>query len=334
MPALPVFFAKEGAFSAHISLYLWRGANILAGALLLFLAMCYVHGYVEEGEQAIARGKRVIISIPGETVRARSPAAPKKENEAAEQDIQPLIGKAPKIAVVVSGLGLDKEATEAAFSLPSEVTLSFSPYADNVAQWEKQLKGRRNILLDLPLEPMDYLHQDAGNLALVTQLDREENVRRLEAVVNGMRGIAGLLAAPNEKFTASLAAMQPVLQALKRRNMIFLYQARQGNTMLAEDARKHRVKLLETMGVGSGGFEAEGVRGGWAEVEAAAAQKGYAVAVILPYRGLMEELKVWLEQVRGKGFQVVPVEALFAASGAAVQEGKVPAAKTGGGMHE
>src|SRR3546814_2917386 len=58
--------------------------------------------------------------------------------------------KRPRIAVVLTGLGLSDSATAAAIEeLPSAVTLSFSPYARDLERWIALARARgHEVMLD------------------------------------------------------------------------------------------------------------------------------------------------------------------------------------------
>ena len=91
-------------------------------------------------------------------------------------------GKQPLVAVVVTGLGLSKEATEAAISkMPPEVSLSFSPYAGNLDNWIRRARNNgHEVLLDLPLEPPNFPVHDAGPLAVMTSNSPVEAIEHLD----------------------------------------------------------------------------------------------------------------------------------------------------------
>ena len=70
----------------------------------------------------------------------------------------------PRVAVVMSGLGLSNAATEAAIQgLPGAVTLAFQPYSDGLQRWIGLARAAgHETLLNLPMEPQDYPQSDPG----------------------------------------------------------------------------------------------------------------------------------------------------------------------------
>ena len=79
----------------------------------------------------------------------------------------------PRIAVVLTGLGLSAEATDTAIrELPAPITLSFTPYADRLDHWMGLARvNGHEVLLDLPMEPTNFPYDDPGPQTLLTQLD-------------------------------------------------------------------------------------------------------------------------------------------------------------------
>ncbi len=80
---------------------------------------------------------------------------------------------APRVAIVVGGLGISATATSAALSkLPGVVTLAFAPYGNNVDQLAARARADgHEVVLQVPMEPFDYPDNDPGPKTLLTTLD-------------------------------------------------------------------------------------------------------------------------------------------------------------------
>jgi hypothetical protein len=123
------------------------------------------------------------------------------------------LGEKPRIGVLVTGLGLNRGVTAAAIAdLPPEVSLSFSPYAPELAAWIDAAHAYgHEAMLDLPLEPRNYPQDDPGPLGLLTALNGQENLRRLDELLKDADGIAGVATQFGDRFLADEAALRPVL---------------------------------------------------------------------------------------------------------------------------
>ncbi len=131
------------------------------------------------------------------------------------------LGDRPRIGVLVTGLGLNRGVTAAAVAdLPPETTLSFSPYAPDLAAWIDAAHAYgHEVLIDLPLEPRNYPQDDPGPLGLLTALNKDENLRRLASLLKDADGIAGLATQFGDRFLADDTALRPVLSELGQRGL-------------------------------------------------------------------------------------------------------------------
>src|SRR5690606_21323297 len=68
----------------------------------------------------------------------------------------------PRIALVVSGLGINEQGSlDAIDQLPDAVTLGFAPYGRALATTVQMARSRgHEVMLELPLEPFDYPQND------------------------------------------------------------------------------------------------------------------------------------------------------------------------------
>lgn len=93
----------------------------------------------------------------------------------------PETGK-PGVAVMLSGLGLDRALTEAAIeNLPPEISLSFAPYAKDVAPLiAKAMAKGHEVAIELPMEGGGVAPDVLGPAGLLTTRSTEANHRRLD----------------------------------------------------------------------------------------------------------------------------------------------------------
>ena len=130
---------------------------------------------------------------------------------------------AARVAVVVTDLGLDQSATEAAISrLPPDVSLAFSPYAQDLAKWLKKARDAgHEVLITLPSEPSNPQSRDPGPLALLGALPPQDNVGRLETMLISMPVVVGIAVTPDSAF-ATTAQMAPIMAALLQRGLLYV----------------------------------------------------------------------------------------------------------------
>ena len=137
------------------------------------------------------------------------------------------INHKPMIAIVITGLGLSSEGTQAAIEkIPAEVSLSFSPYANqpkgNLMMMMRKAKfSGHEVLLDLPLETSDINQDDSGPLALMTSPDHDQAMDRLMTILSQSEGYVGLTAIPRSPFMET-ELWPKILQDIDNRGLLLV----------------------------------------------------------------------------------------------------------------
>lgn len=146
--------------------------------------------------------------------------------DAFAQPVKALPGKpdAPRIAIIITGLGVsDATTADAITKLPAAVTLAFMPYGNDVAALAARARAQNHeILLQVPMEPFDYPSNDPGPQTLLTSLTTQQNTDRLYWVMSRFEGYVGIENAMGGRFTASEQAIGPVLHEVAKRGLLFV----------------------------------------------------------------------------------------------------------------
>jgi hypothetical protein len=102
---------------------------------------------------------------------------------------QSAAGGAARIAIVVTGLGINLSGSlEAISKLPDTVTLAFAPYGRNLERSAGSARAEgHEIFIEVPLEPFDYPDNDPGPDTLLTGQAPRDNMQKLYRVL-GKRG--------------------------------------------------------------------------------------------------------------------------------------------------
>jgi polysaccharide deacetylase 2 family uncharacterized protein YibQ len=212
----------------------------------------------------------------------------------------------PRLAVVVAGLGLDKDATEAAITkLPAEVTLAFSPYAGALDKWVKKAREfGHEIMLTLPAEPVGFPARDPGPWGLLIGNPPEENIARLEQVLARAPGAVGVLATEGP-FVRS-PKLSPVLVALKDRGLIFLGEGAKvdvdvpaGSVTATVEADLFRDAIESRLG----------------QAARAATTSGAGIVVVAPRPVAFDRLVGWLDRLGDQGIALAPATAVVKQNG-------------------
>jgi len=255
-----------------------------------------------------------------EKMKLEEKAEAKKEEKAeakqAEKKAEPVAAavaeseapKGPRIAIIIAGAGLSRSSTEQAFKLPAQVSLSFSPYAADVADWiKKATEGRHEIYVDVPMEPKDYPLSDPGPYALMVNLDDDKNLERLEQVLKSGVGYRGLVSGPDERFTESSRAMEWLFNTLLEKKKKIFFVARAGNKQISQDLDKSKLPAQGIDFVLDEKLTNEAIDEKLSEAEALAQKSGFAVVLARPYPISTQRIQEWIKTLEPKGIHLVPL---------------------------
>ena len=217
----------------------------------------------------------------------------------------------PRLAIIVSGLGLSVDATQRAIRLPKEVTLSFSPYgADLEADVAAAREAGHEVLLNLPMEPISYPADDPGPHTLLTSLNSSDNIARLNWLLGRFKGYVGVINHMGSRFTASPDPLRPILRALKERGLMFVDSRSTSKSVAGGLA----VQMQLPRAVNDRFLDHEPTRGGidqsFAAAEGDARAHGVALVVARPFPVTLERMAAWLPMLESRGIEIVPVTAL------------------------
>ncbi|OUS12215.1 hypothetical protein A9Q97_06405 [Rhodospirillales bacterium 47_12_T64] len=225
----------------------------------------------------------------------------------------PEAGDRPKIALVLTGLGLSRAATEAAIrQLPSTITLSFTPYARDLESWIALARSHHHeVLLDLPMEPLSYPSDDPGPQALLTGRQPEGNINNLAWIANRGSGYVGMSVYMGDRFVTSERQMKPVMEYFKDHGLLFLDNGRNKESLAVSLGSQYGVPVaVNQRAIDEAQLSRAAIDSRLAQVERIALKNGYAIATGRPYPVTLERIATWANNLESKGYQLVPLTAV------------------------
>ena len=217
------------------------------------------------------------------------------------------------IAIVIDDMGPNQKNARRAMTMPSPITLSFLPYADDLTPMVTRARANgHEVLLHLPMEPNNsQLHQPGPN-SLLTTLDAAEISERLAWNLGRFSGYVGINNHMGSRFTADPRALAPVMAELKSRGLLFL------DSRTTNQSVGRRLALQAGVPYGRRDVFLDNERSaGQVAVqlgllEAAARQNGAAIAIGHPHDETLDAVEHWIGDLERRGFQLVPVSAVVA----------------------
>ncbi len=218
----------------------------------------------------------------------------------------------PRIAVIVSEIGLSRARSRQAIDrLPGAVTLAVMAYVAERDEWVQAARAANHeVLLAAPMEPRDYPRFDPGPEPLLADMDDLENLARYDKVLHGARGVVGVLAHMGGRFLGDALRLRPILAATHDRGLIFVDNRSAPENAVAKLAHSLDLHILQNDRFVDAEPSREAIVHRLAELEQIAASRGYAVGLATPYPVTIEQIRIWAEGLKERGFTLTPVSAL------------------------
>jgi polysaccharide deacetylase 2 family uncharacterized protein YibQ len=216
----------------------------------------------------------------------------------------------PRIAVVIDDLGLDRARTARTIALPAPLTLAFLPYAMELgSQTEAARKAGHELLVHIPMEPIGR-NNDAGPSPLEIGLSAEAVLQRLRWDLSRFDGYVGIDNHMGSRFTADAEALQPVMQELRERGLLFLDSRTVPHSAGVSVAARYGVPHAGRDVFLDDEIASTAIEARLAELERVARHGGSAIAIGHPHDATLDALKTWLRDAPSKGFVLVPVSTI------------------------
>ena len=117
-----------------------------------------------------------------------------------------------RVVIIVGGLGISQTSTQQALQkLDPRVTLAFAPYGNSLRRWmESARKKGHELLLQLPMEPIDYPQNNPGPHTLKADANLQENIANLHWSMSRITNYVGVMNYLGNKLLAQPASLSPI----------------------------------------------------------------------------------------------------------------------------
>jgi len=218
-----------------------------------------------------------------------------------------------RIAMIVTDLGSSSQATGTVIeTLPGTVTLAFEPRVETIRKWIDAARDRgHEVILTVPMEPLDYPLSDPGPRTLLTFLPAEENATRLEWFLGRAPGVIGIISTTGSRFLQSNDDLPPILRLLHRRGLGFVDSRITLSAVASDAARKAGLPFAfvhRQIDRDPARTEIDSQLG---ELEKLALDTGVAVGLARPLPVTIERLTRWQKALNRDKLTLAPLSAVF-----------------------
>jgi polysaccharide deacetylase 2 family uncharacterized protein YibQ len=223
--------------------------------------------------------------------------------------------KTPQVAIIIDDIGFDKNISLALAGLDPHLTLSILPGAPHAKAIALLLHQRgTEILLHLPMEPMEYPRVDPGPGALLSTMTPDELLDQLRQDLDMVPHAAGVNNHMGSRMTSLSPQMNQIFTVLKQRNLFFVDSLTARGSLCRQSARLLRIPFAQRDVFLDNVQDADYIRKQLAQLLAVAERHGTAIGIGHPYRATFLTLKSEMERLKKK-IRIVPASALVAIPG-------------------
>lgn len=217
----------------------------------------------------------------------------------------------PKIAIVITGLGLSETGTQNALDrLPADVTFAFAPYGSDLDRRMQDARAKgHELLLQLPLEPFDFPDNDPGPHTLLVSLKPSDMLDRLAWVLTRMTNYVGTITDMGARFTSTRPSVQFLFEKLKERGLMFVDRGDSSRSVAPEVAEETRMPFSAVDVVLDEVPREDDITAKLLQLEGIARAKGVAVASGSALPVTVRQLQQWSRDLEERGLQLVPISA-------------------------
>jgi len=136
---------------------------------------------------------------------------------------EPVPAKRPRIALIIDDMGYDLAIARQLLRIDAGLSISVlphSPFQKEIASLAHQ--AGRDVLLHLPMEPLEYPEIDPGPGALITSMTPDEMLEVLRHDLDAVPYISGVNNHMGSRLTEDAARMRQVFTILKKRGLFFV----------------------------------------------------------------------------------------------------------------
>ncbi|MDC0864982.1 divergent polysaccharide deacetylase family protein [Rickettsiaceae bacterium] len=214
----------------------------------------------------------------------------------------------PKIAIIVTNLGINRKSTESAMTLPIECGFGFLPYTNNLKPLLHKAKAEGyEIYLYLPLAS-DNIPNKKKKYSLSSNLSNTENLSRLDAILNSQSNYDGVYSSYKEIFTSNTKSLDMLHEALDTRNLSLVFG--KGTAKNTINSKKTNSNIINPDLIIDTKQDEEFITAQLENLVEIAKKNGTALGYANGFPITIETIKKWYKMLTKHGVELVPISKL------------------------
>ncbi len=211
-----------------------------------------------------------------------------------------------RIALIIDDIGYDKKIAMDLHTLEPNISFSVLPWSPFGRITSRMLADKgAEIMLHLPMEPMEYPSVNPGPGALLTSMPPDVMIAQLEKNLGEVHGVSGVNNHMGSMFTTQANQMNQIFTILKKKNLFFIDSRTAKNSQCRASARLLQVRFAERDVFLDNVQEVGYITGQFAQLKKIAKKHGAAIGIGHPYPATLETLKIELPKLKGE-IEIIP----------------------------
>jgi polysaccharide deacetylase 2 family uncharacterized protein YibQ len=219
-------------------------------------------------------------------------------------------GARPKVVLIIDDMGVDHKHSAQVLNLPSSLTLSWLPYAENLkSQIHKAEAKGFETMIHIPMEAM-HAKVSLGPDGLYQNMDDAAFQVALEKNIGAFDHYKGANNHMGSRLTQNRALMDKVMNRLKKDSVYFIDSKTTGSSVAGQAAQAAGLPTLSRDVFLDHEASPEFVAKALNETLKIAKRRGYAIAIGHPKPATINGIRTWLQN-EGKQVEIVHASQLF-----------------------
>ncbi|MGB5421767.1 MAG: divergent polysaccharide deacetylase family protein [Desulfobacterales bacterium] len=152
----------------------------------------------------------------------------------------------PKVAIIIDDLGYDQRIAQKFLDLDDRLTFAVLPHTPHPRLIAATiLKKGGELMLHLPMEPLEYPSVDPGPGALLSSMSADDLIVQLREDLSDVPGIKGVNNHMGSKLTAESTRLYQVFSVLKQEGLFFIDSRSTAETVGRPSARLFQLPFAE-----------------------------------------------------------------------------------------
>lgn len=212
----------------------------------------------------------------------------------------------PKVAIIIDDLGYDRRIARKFLDLDAGLTFAVLPLAPHTRLIAATIfKKGGELMLHLPMEPLEYPSVDPGPGALLSSMSADDLIAQLRENLSDVPGIKGVNNHMGSKLTAESARLYQVFSVLKQEGLFFIDSRSTAETVGRPSARLFQLPFAERDVFIDHVQDPELIRLRVKELIQIARKNGEAIGIAHPSKTTLRILEEMLPMLK-KEVQLVP----------------------------